>query len=897
MNQSENIAPPVAPRGEKSQRGIALLLTLGILSLLLIIAMAFAYTSRTERMAAAINADMVRARLMCESGVERTLAYLQYTYPYAAGNEANLYPATKSTGFFESPLTAADWNWSATLDRQYFAVSQANPADATLIETALAANFGFDLTPNWKATGYTAYSNANKSWQHISTAAGELVGRVAFLMIDDSGKIDPNRVTNRYEPFIDSDNSGACNGTEPYYDWNASGTWTNAPINEGSEVRFGYDISEVNLANALPSGMDTSAIATEFLMKVPVPGGVPYFWTSWQQLWKGGGVPANSAPPVQITSITTSPNIHACVRALFPFSYDVEAFHAPADALSKHRFNLNSPDPTTPVTWDTLTVAQLMDPTNVKNFWDTSTSPWTITAAPTIAIPWLIGIQDTAGTGSLTGVVCANLIDYCDTNSIPTNSGYTVASGGWDTTRTVATLATPASGGPAYVGLEKVAYINEVAFTVAMSDPLSPPAPASSRQVDITVYVELANIYDDAAYAGGSLVMDVAFADIPGGSLPNGPTASPSGATYTWATVNVPANGYQTLTSSTTYSWTGANALPSFNIGAITISLLDGTGALIDFSTIDAYAPLLTLSSGQVKNIHAEVKDPRCNTAGTGTNWIWSVGTQSGGVNSGSNPSTAGGDTETATDPTGAGGTPKLSTAYIRNAPMQSPWELGCIHRGEAFQTLNLAKYNAVAPFTYASGDAAILDQVKIGPQTTCSGKFNANSPYKTAWRAVVAGVTVGAIGATPPATHGYDAPSTGTAITVTDATTIADNILTQNGTLGGSTPNPNRGAIAKAVKLSDGTVVTQTNDRMKEEIIGKIANLLTTRQNYYTLIITAQSVKDLGTVAVTTPGVVQYGAGTYCRVLAEQKMMAIVYRDAYTNKFRIDRMLMLDDQ
>ena len=31
-----------------------------------------------------------------------------------------------------------------------------------------------------------------------------------------------------------------------------------------------------------------------------------------------------------------------------------------------------------------------------------------------------------------------------------------------------------------------------------------------------------------------------------------------------------------------------------------------------------------------------------------------------------------------------------LSTAYIRNAPMQSLWELGVIHRGAAWQTLNL---------------------------------------------------------------------------------------------------------------------------------------------------------------------------------------------------------------
>lgn len=89
-----------------------------------------------------------------------------------------------------------------------------------------------------------------------------------------------------------------------------------------------------------------------------------------------------------------------------------------------------------------------------------------------------------------------------------------------------------------------------------------------------------------------------------------------------------------------------------------------------------------------------------------------------------------------------------LSTAYIRNAPMQSLWELGVIHRGAAWQTLNLKAAGApggvgsISPSdmkqlgnvwdttpgtTYAAGDGGILEQVKLTEETYCFGKVNIN--------------------------------------------------------------------------------------------------------------------------------------------------------------------------
>ncbi|MBE6363459.1 MAG: hypothetical protein E7054_07380 [Lentisphaerae bacterium] len=95
----------------------------------------------------------------------------------------------------------------------------------------------------------------------------------------------------------------------------------------------------------------------------------------------------------------------------------------------------------------------------------------------------------------------------------------------------------------------------------------------------------------------------------------------------------------------------------------------------------------------------------------------------------------------------------RLSTAFIRNAPMMSPWEIGLIHRGARWQTINIS--NACDPddngqnikltghkphnnswelsgtkyggTTGYFGDAAILDQIKMTDKCATYGKININ--------------------------------------------------------------------------------------------------------------------------------------------------------------------------
>ncbi len=87
----------------KDERGSALVLTLGILSLVLIMGMSFAFSSRTSRQVAKVNADQVKANLHGESGLDYALGVMQDGFVEEDGGEKYpvLYPPT-----YKRPSTA-----------------------------------------------------------------------------------------------------------------------------------------------------------------------------------------------------------------------------------------------------------------------------------------------------------------------------------------------------------------------------------------------------------------------------------------------------------------------------------------------------------------------------------------------------------------------------------------------------------------------------------------------------------------------------------------------------------------------------------------------------------------------------------------------------------------------
>jgi hypothetical protein len=365
---------------------------------------------------------------------------------------------------------------------------------------------------------------------------------------------------------------------------------------------------------------------------------------------------------------------------------------------------------------------------------------------------------------------------------------------------------------------------------------------------------------------------------------------------------------------------------------------------------------------------------------------------------------TTDGDMETTQSPT------TLSTAYIRNGPMVSPWELGAIHRGAAWETINLKEYNAVAganPLTGGGlckesasgskngGDANILDQIKMTSNVENKQKVNlslknddtsgsigygilsalfkkihvgtasyannvrilramnnltalnalsaSDKVIAEKWVAIDSGnlytwsgaawvLTTKSVGDSYfyNASNGvkiYDGTAWGTwsdastAIPDADVKAIVNDIKARS-----STCKTRASVIGQASTLINRSL--QTTDREKEEIIGKTINLTTVAPSgYFTIIIIAQSIKDVGpgifskdldmngtisTASETTLGadingdgdsidtgipetITKTAFGTYKQyadeIMAEQKIRADVYRNPQTGKYTIIRM------
>ncbi len=787
--------------------------------------------------------------------------------------------------------------------------------DAAGIETALAVDLGFDFTPNWQDQVAGTQLNADASWYRIwgpealvdangnsQHDAGEtftdlngdgiwgdhdaLLGRIAFLVVDESGKIDPNGVISPLLP------------------------------EEDAPVRSGFSPPEIQL----PSN--------DYYDKRPLlSDGTFTDWFSWCHLAAGLGAPSASG-----------------LITLSPYSRDIEAYHAGAPPVAPattrdnehHRFDLfDAP-------WDDAskkpTVATLLG--TADPFWDTSVDPPAIApvSARGGAIPWLNEITPDA----IRTQVAANLIDYCDSDDLPTTDFVPAAAGDPTAMPPVA----PAPARATYCGLENVPYINEIAFRVSYVT--VDPDPADGDDSDVTgtltiqPYVELINIYG-SDYDPPRLWVYLTV-EIDGSARSETWILNPAGVSARgYAVVTNAAN---VLTTTVVYVPAGGgepeNTAVETNLAITDIRVFlsnidpDNPAEIVplDVAIIETDTVAADLADGDTRYASVQVADPRANTRNSAWAWFADAGANlvvtdltmiagslgaglTGAKNASADPSAvaaADHDLETVEDPAAG-----VSTAYVRNAPMQSLWELGAIHRGEAWRTINLKAYSAAAG-DYSDGDAAILDQVKLGAETQPRGKVNLNSPVVGVWEYMFDNIRYGGTYEDPesfPSTPPVPAPviEVDLAHRPDQRDRLVAAIVNANGAYGGSAFEA-RGRIADVSALSDGSVlsgsvtlndgstvaVTQDTDRAQEEIVGKIANLLTVRQNFFRVVVTGQSVTDLGTLtpvqASAIPGILEYDTtnGRYLRVVSEQRIMAIVYRDAFTGELEIRRYEYLDD-
>lgn len=271
-----------------------------------------------------------------------------------------------------------------------------------------------------------------------------------------------------------------------------------------------------------------------------------------------------------------------------------------------------------------------------------------------------------------------------------------------------------------------------------------------------------------------------------------------------------------------------------------------------------------------------------------------------------------------------------LSTAFIRNAPMMSPWEIGFIHRASRWQTINIQ--NACDPDNHSSsikltghkphgdkwdltgtrysggtyyGDAAILDQIKMTDKCVTYGKINVNHLrkndehftksgdvlehhiIKALFENVHCNESVKQFFINSTRDNNYTFPAaknqTGDKITnfdkFTDATREHDKYVSRADFIACN------GGMVDAF----GAASPDNTDAAQEEIIGKTVNLLcadTTHPSQVKVVIVAQVIKDIagdqirpGDAAPTTCEFAQFDPG-FDKIVGEVKMLATVERE-----------------
>ncbi len=802
-------------KNDSGEKGIALLFTLGMLSLILIMALAFTATSMVEMKSSVNNANRAVARLLAKSTINKVAGLVQFY--------ENVYFSHTQSG--DPNYGHSDWLCKLDCDDIF----------------------------TWDSS-YASSVN----WEYIKADDGsgtdKIVARYAYVVLPGGG-VDP-------------------------------GDMVKGGIDESSSVtveqRPGVEMNELNIGAFYESVYNRSTLVNKFNYSGTGTGVYTGAWLSFTNLFTQtgfGNYDSHRAfkTMLQRFCVIDAPNDDEAFWLDESGSGTVgdKDIDTANDSLNElyHRFNIARTGATACPTWDATTIDNL---TGVSPAFPTAADEFNSADAnyDGYCIPWLKNWSESAGGWSSSTVkakqIAANLKDYCDfddssrdgSSSQPFNEKATNDWGGVDTTP------------PTYVGNDLTAYINEVHIRFD-AVPVTYTAGTDTYSWGdglLKFKVELHNMYNTSVYGTDKPYMLLPniriFYDIEMQVKIDGTvreTQRISGTkTPALAAGNIGPNAYKisnvtgadvafsTLDGSVSGLGTGLSEEVEAIIHDLKIYVVrTGTLELQDYADIcDSYTATGIENAGTYKHQFFRVNDPRHNqfaslwtASGTGS---LSSDYLSGSTNPECRPAASGdqdnqGSADEAQD---------ISTDYIRNAPMQSPWELGCIHRANTWETLNLKAYNGTAGSlktggggAYADGDANILDQIKMCATNTSAKKVPVKTQAVELLQALFRGITVG---------NDYSAPGTITStrqITATEAGNLADAFLAGNGTL------RSRAELASIAELSSSSFeqygsadVSLDNDAKKEEIIGKIVNLTeNVKDDYFTVVAMAQSIKDIG--------------------------------------------------
>ena len=179
-------------KGANSENGVALIMVLGLLTVMVLMAVTFAITMRTERLAAGNYADTVRARELVQVGLARAMNDMVVFGQYGLGTNGLSSPGSKVYPDWPVmvPYTVAYTNTSKNVYLVYATNGSTRANEATnFVPRAL-----------WAAATNADYLSASNHWLLIESitytnggvAETNRMGRVKYLVLNCSGLLDAN---------------------------------------------------------------------------------------------------------------------------------------------------------------------------------------------------------------------------------------------------------------------------------------------------------------------------------------------------------------------------------------------------------------------------------------------------------------------------------------------------------------------------------------------------------------------------------------------------------------------------------------------------------------------------------------------------------------------------------
>ena len=753
---------------KQSEKGVALIFTLGILGLLTVLALGFASTAMLNRKISSNISNQQEAKYLARLGAERAL--------YALSQRSSL-PVSRIIS--KSTVTQNDENESCD--------------GIWKLNTKLNGMTIYEVPENYKP-------DSDVSWEYVRDpltanvgTKNDIIGRYAYVVVEQKGKLDPSVHFKTVDEVSTARDFGK----------------------DVNELSFGVPFATAYFPNTSSSNYSTAECAKfadllTFSKNFNSTYSRRFFDLGNLLDYRESAASENmfekiiGKPPTPVTSsyLAKKAKLKRALQSILGTRmapYDECYIVKSGDSATAYqRFNLVR-------NWSGLAAEDLVDPAKLEG------------GAPD-AISWLVNWQygrDTHWTKeTMKKQIAANIIQYSLGDSAPTvvDSGLT---GDWY------------ANSPTFAGVGKHPMLNEIGIYINIkaesgegaADSASPPQAKYNPKylIEADCGAELIDMFglttkkDAKVFIYGQLSFKYTTPDkAADGSIQSSYVDGSDTVTYPAASGNLLGTGSLDFASDkwsggytlATWAWSASQngavskilipeiPLPEFTADAgksadvlaamkvkevrlyINKVVLEYDGVKRDFAMIqesskqlkdgvsdyDAERSMDVLGNTFHFQAAWQTVDPRVNhypvdwtlklsdpatvasTPYPGT--FGAVNTFDGyvdGTVTYTNPkNAANGDKEAVEDPAWKSDSEHLASAYMRNAPMESFWELGCISRAEPWQTLNIKKSKAFNPATgsasdqgggtYAEGDGNILDQVKFTNDKSRFGLINLNT-------------------------------------------------------------------------------------------------------------------------------------------------------------------------